>query len=285
MTTGKSWVTAGLVFFGHKDLDIVKISNRVVNGYDNLDQKVTAVRILSDKCALISTPYNVTRISLIEDVPVASLRVPAEFFLAVQIAQEEHTEGGPARDTMLAHALKTLHQYLLPDYIKWIGANAILSSAEFTLATTENTASDMPMGKRSRSAAERRQSLPTIESTHGLLQQRLIARQSGQDLHHRDMGEARSAFLDTCIDTHQAQNNDSETLDTTPQLRLATWAFSYAVILFSLPVGVFLIIINLVKGENLRLSSQAAALTGTFMSLQVFGTTAQAMSVIQSITG
>lgn len=58
---------------------------------------------------------------------------------------------------------------------------------------------------------------------------------------------------------------------------------SFAVACIALPVGIALVIINLVKGENLRLAGQAAALSGLFVSLQANGATAAAAQVFQSV--
>jgi hypothetical protein len=60
---------------------------------------------------------------------------------------------------------------------------------------------------------------------------------------------------------------------------------SIAVALLCLPVGVALAVINLLRGENLRLASQTAALTGTFVTLQATGAVAQATQVIQTVLG
>ena len=60
---------------------------------------------------------------------------------------------------------------------------------------------------------------------------------------------------------------------------------SIAVAVYALPVGLPLLIINLVKGENLHLSSQTAALTGTFIALQSSGSMAQAMGVVDRLLG
>jgi hypothetical protein len=53
--------------------------------------------------------------------------------------------------------------------------------------------------------------------------------------------------------------------------------------LFALPVAVGLAIVNLLRGENLRLASQMTALTGTFMVLSATGQIAQAAGVVQTI--
>ncbi|MBZ0122476.1 MAG: hypothetical protein K8F31_01155, partial [Roseovarius sp.] len=83
----------------------------------------------------------------------------------------------------------------------------------------------------------------------------------------------------------EAQARDLEDIETTAPLRLSAWLISFAVALFALPVGVMLLILNLAKGENLRLASQTAALTGTFIALQSYGTMAHAMNTLQGLIG
>ena len=56
-----------------------------------------------------------------------------------------------------------------------------------------------------------------------------------------------------------------------------------ALLLVALPVGVALLLVNLIKGENLRLSSQTAALTGTFVAFQSVGLTASAVAILQQL--
>ena len=55
--------------------------------------------------------------------------------------------------------------------------------------------------------------------------------------------------------------------------------------LFALPVAAALAIVNLMRGENLRLASQTAAMTGLFLTLQVNGATAQALQAMQDLLG
>jgi hypothetical protein len=55
------------------------------------------------------------------------------------------------------------------------------------------------------------------------------------------------------------------------------------VALLCLPVGITLLLINMLRGENLRLSSQTAALTGTFITLQATGSMAQAADTLQML--
>lgn len=57
------------------------------------------------------------------------------------------------------------------------------------------------------------------------------------------------------------------------RLRLATWMITFSVAIFALPVGAALTVINLFKGEDLRLSAQAMAVTGLIVTEVSFGMT------------
>lgn len=66
-------------------------------------------------------------------------------------------------------------------------------------------------------------------------------------------------------------------------IRLSVWALSLGVALFALPVGALLAVLNLTRGENLRLTSQTAALTGMFVALLACGWAAAALGGVPSI--
>jgi len=55
--------------------------------------------------------------------------------------------------------------------------------------------------------------------------------------------------------------------------------------LFALPVAAALAVINLLRGENMRLASQTAALTGTFVVLTAHGQIAQAAQLLGMLAG
>jgi hypothetical protein len=65
--------------------------------------------------------------------------------------------------------------------------------------------------------------------------------------------------------------------------RLATWAVSLVVSLISLPVGIALMVYNLIRGEDLRLALTALALTGLFAGLAQMGLTAQAVATLSEL--
>lgn len=278
-------MTAGLVFLGFRELDMVEIANRIINSFDMMDDSVTSVRILSDSCATVTTLHYYMRVAIFEDVAVAALDTTAERFLAVQIASGDnhHVAAGPAQDAVLASTLKSLHTFLAPDYVKWVGHDAILSRSEFSAATEEL---DAPLSTHLRNHAKSTKGddyLPPVDETNKMLQQRLASRQAVGDVHFGRASGLAAQFLDPRCDELAEPEEIDDVREETPALRLSAWIISFTVALFALPVGVTLIIINLFKGENLRLNAQAAALTGTFISLQASGATAQALATVQGV--
>ena len=290
MDNEKDWLTSGLVFLGYRDLDIVKIANRVVHSFEGLDEKVTSVRVLSDVCAIVSTCDHLVRLAICEDIEIATLQTPAEFFLAVQIKSNLDETGKPGStpmqiDSVLAHTLTLLHWSLSPDYVKWIGRTAILSSTDFIKATTRpENQENIPLQKDP-AMTSRAKELPEIEETADILQQRLLARQVVADQEHARDSDLRAIFQENYPTETTRVAVVVDAIKHSDLQRLSAWLMAFSVFLFCVPVGIALIIYNLIKGENLRLSSQAAALTGTFVTLNVYGTTAQAMETIQVLVG
>jgi hypothetical protein len=107
---------------------------------------------------------------------------------------------------------------------------------------------------------------------------RLAIEQS--DLH--ELSELRSSFT----------SEEDEALEATgiasPRnsvARMATWFLAITVGVFSLPVAAFLMIYNLFRGEDFRLSAQALSLTGLFTALSARGATADVMQIVTQIVG
>ncbi|WP_319823852.1 hypothetical protein [Thalassovita sp.] len=67
--------------------------------------------------------------------------------------------------------------------------------------------------------------------------------------------------------------------------RMATWFVAITVGIYSLPIAAFLMVYNLFRGEDFRLSAQALSLTGLFTALQANGATAEVISVVSNIIG
>ncbi len=65
--------------------------------------------------------------------------------------------------------------------------------------------------------------------------------------------------------------------------RVATWAISLIVSLISMPIGIALMVYNLLRGEDLRLALTALALTGMFTGMDRFGLIDSAISKLGSL--
>ena len=282
--------SAGLIFQGLRDLDIVKIGNRVRNAFEALEVNVTGVRILSSDRACISSPYHDVTISVLEDQVVDGLAGPAPLMLELTINSNTAENGSfPHQDTVLAHALKSLHWTLSADQVKWVTPGAILSSADFVMATTQPDAPakvaepQVSVARTPGGVIERRYTLPCIDETNDQLQETLTQK-AVLSVESGKQGGLYAAFLSD-IESIGIADPDDEIREKTAALRLSAWMVSFTVLLFALPVGVALLVFNVLKGENLRLSAQAAALTGTFITLDAHGATAETMAVLQGLIG
>jgi len=290
MTTGNAWAKAGLVFSRFRDLDIVEIANLVVGSFEALGHRVTSSHILSDSRALITTQQQELYLSVKDDVDLSALSQPAAAYLALSIANKDEPDGSTfARDSILARILQTLHAELHPDFIKWIDTDVILTSADFARATglaPQNAASGARVVPR---RVRSRKSLPDIDETNELLQQRITDQDPAIFENVSKPDRLRKIFSEDWVDPDilaanaaaEALAREAEDIEKVAPLRLSAWMLSFAVTLFALPVGIMLLVLNLTKGENLRLASQAAALTGTFIAFQTYGTMANAMTTLQ----
>lgn len=284
---------AGLAFLGEKNFDIVKIGNRVCATLDALDEPVTGMRILSDESALVRSQDFDMRINLEADRELPNIAQRATNYLAItlvtrpdQAALDEKT-----RLSVLAHSLKTLDDLLVAEYVQWIDPRAVLTGIDFRMATRvtdesnrmpeEEPMADLSLDTKS-TVMPRRTSLPDIEHTNDILQARLSETEG-----IREIDETES-ILKRVFRTDEHGNPTlaiptEEIREENDRLRLSVWLMTFTLGLFALPVAAALIVINLLRGENLRLTSQTAALTGTFLALQTSGATAQVLSMFQNV--
>ncbi|MEM6499318.1 MAG: hypothetical protein AAF709_21655, partial [Pseudomonadota bacterium] len=138
-------------------------------------------------------------------------------------------------------------------------------------------------------AKQIRKALPDVEATNAILQERISNHDPVIFDDQRSSDHLRRIFSDGWVDpavlaeqeAEMARARDLEDIEVTALRRLAAWIMAIAVAIIALPVGIALFIMHLTKGENLRLSSQAAALTGVFVAFQTLGTTANAMETLE----
>jgi hypothetical protein len=283
-------VTAGLVFLGTRTFDIVRIGNRISMILDWLDEQTTGLRILSDCAATLHSDHFVLRIEIKQDHKLAALDQPAEHFLAMSLSLPD-PEAPPQTQlalAVMAHVLRALHNTLAPDYVQWIHPLALLSHAEFLEAVTFQDDDEAPATQAEvvphPKAMAARSRLPDIELTHQALHARFVS-ESDAAPDDRMAGALRAVFRENIAAADAAIPNPDSIRESTAPLRLSVWIMTITLGLFALPVAAALAIINLVRGENLRLASQTAAMTGLFLTLQVNGATAAALQTMQDLLG
>ena len=303
MTKGSLYTTSGLVFLSMRDIDIVEVGNRVSRAIELLQQRIMQVRITSEARAELRTGTHEIFLSLHSDQPIRGLRVAANVFLAVAVNARapEDADATTKADIIAAYLLRTLNKMLMADFLTWGAERKPIKGRDFMQATSaledpgrliaitaplEQILEPKPRRKKTRQAA----ALQSIEDCRNRLDLELVqasawchAAEDQIGVRHalRDLNEVAEAEAPV----PRAPKDGYDISEATPILRLSAWFMSMAVALLCLPLGCILVIINLLRGENLRLASQAAALTGTFISLQTFGAMAQAAEAVQMVIG
>lgn len=291
MASSTHRITAGLVFLGTRTFDIVRIGNRISMTLDWLDEQTTGLRVISDSEANLHSDHFVLKIEIKQDHKLAALDQAAEHFLALTLSQTD-PEALPDAElalSVVAHVLRSLHASLAPDYVQWVHPLALLSHAEFLEAVTlqdEETTHHAPQAEiiPITQAQAGRDRLPDIESTNQTLQARFVSRQEN-DQDAGVAGALRAVFREPSEQSDTAAPQVDDVRESSEILRLAVWMMTITLALFALPIAASLAVINLLRGENLRLASQTAAMTGLFLTLQVHGATAQALQTVQALLG
>lgn len=294
MTYSTHTVTAGLAFMGTQPLDIIRIGNRAGAMLDWLDQPVLKMCTLSDTEICLQTDGFDLTIQIETDRNLPTLDRRAAQFLSLGLNPVGTDD--PPEDRLLlsvvAHLLRVLHGKLSPDYVQWVHPLALLSHAEFLAAITpQNPASVQPdplhdETPQADAAAPQptRSRLPDIEATNQLLQDRLGRDHAGVTAGAPEpTADLRLVFRDDAQTAPGSGPSDTSIREDSDTLRLAVWMMTITLAIFALPVAASLAVVNLFRGENLRLASQTAALTGLFMSLHVTGATALALQTVQSL--
>ena len=123
---------------------------------------------------------------------------------------------------------------------------------------------------------------PDVDITSRLLEQeydrRNIQAMERADIH--ELSELRTSFRDVQDIAHE---NTGIAAPSNSVARLATWFVAITVGVFSLPLAAFLMVYNLFRGEDFRLSAHALSLTGLFSALSANGATADVVGIISRI--
>lgn len=269
MTKQISRLTAGLVFSSDREIDMTRSARHAAATLDSLGHTPSGLRILPDGTAQIATSRHVMRLrTRPETTPEHASPQPGislELSLTASCAPFGTDPSGLSPDMVVTHVLKALHGLLHADHIRWVGDTRLMSRGDFDLITA-----NLP---RISTTAPRVDPAPD-PGLHPLAKPTAPPEATRQDL--RD-------FL--CrIDAEDNAPQARQVIRPISDLqRLSAWLMTYAVVLLALPVGLALLLITVIKGENPRLASQTAALTGPFIAFQTYGTTAQAMSAVQSL--
>ncbi len=280
------WVSAGLVFLGTRDIDITDCAGRVGRALEQLGHRTNGTRIMPEASARITSCCHTLRISLKRDAPCPGLDTSAPLCMQVAVADmpgSARTDSHDmTRDMLVTHLLKALNADLSADYVRWVGDSRLMTAEDFNLITADLPAPPVVLGGHHHTREQDR-ARAEAPAPAGAAEEPLQVRS--------DTRLGRDAQLDT-LRAFLRQIDAEDARETVPQpdaarpsdlQRLSAWLMSFAVVLLALPVGLGLVLFNLVKGENPRLAYQAAALTGMFIALQSQGNTAKAMTVMVSL--
>ena len=272
-------VQAGLVFLGVRDFDIAAITCGIADTLDRLGTRVDERRCHSDTQAILCAQNLVCRVRIADGRPLPRLDdTPAHI---LELSLDKEANDGASAETVIAYLLTALQAMLLPDYVQWTDPRAVLTRAEFRAAVANTAAMPAPV-RPAITTAHRRKRLPDVETAYAQLR----AKMPGFGLGHVEatrLDALRAAFRDPDPAEAEATTHPDDIREPTAPLRLSVWLMTITLGLFVLPVAIGLAIINLLRGENMRLASQTAALTGTFMVLATHGQIAQAAQLIGAL--
>lgn len=281
-----SRVMAGLIFLGETSIDLLDAVTRTADALTGLGQKIQSLGFLSDQDAGVETGLYRVCLALSENVALPGLEEVADVVLRIDVRHRTASDSdtGPSIEAVLAHVAIDLSDHFRPTHLQWIEADAILSATE--LAGDAETPAK-PASKPKPAAANSLQDYQQMARARAAL---TGAETLDTDLDTRAKDARQPAKVPVCTQDGVIPESLSDTCSQVPKnaeptdrLRLSAWLLSIAVACIALPVGLALVIFNLLKGENLRLSGQAAALSGLFVSLQANGATAQAIQVVQTV--
>ncbi|WP_167853533.1 hypothetical protein [Roseovarius aestuariivivens] len=273
-------LAAGLMFQDRKNISIETALQRVSETLRDLRVEITATSSSSSAQAIVQTDGHLVHLALLADVTLTSQKFYADKILHVCVETRADESAELPSEVLLLEMTTRLYSSFGPDHVMWLDASAILSSEEFAELTGETQTSEETVEQP---LVPKAKTLPGIEDTHTHLQAKFLS----------EAEAAQAAWLDTLY--WQDQEIISEVLIEAPEniepeiedirdsnnsFRMSAWLLSIAVSIFALPVGAALIVINLLKGENLRLVSHCAALVGLFSALNVSGAHADTVEFI-----
>lgn len=278
MTQKNEIITAWLILSKSHIVSVENMLHQISCNSEDLDPGFCQGRVLTDHSACLVTPQNVLWITQgVGKTSDGSAPVPV---LRLVIHPIDLETGLADAGAMLARLICTLPVEL----VQWDGHTVWLPIDGFREAvaagqrphTTRPATGDVPDATRVKSAVGPvvpDRALPGIEDTCD----HLSAHLDGIGMSQRRAGGGAAAQTEI-----HWELPDPDIVYEVPQ-RLTAWAITLTVSVLALPVGAALIVLTLLKGENIRLAAQTAALTGMFIGLESAGATAQTIELITSI--
>ncbi|MGR3548952.1 MAG: hypothetical protein ACU0DX_17605, partial [Roseovarius sp.] len=284
MTDTMQKVQAGLVFLGKKSFDIAAITCGIADALDRLGERVEERRCESDTQATVRARDLVCRVRITEGRPLPRIDTNPAHILELSLGRgtDDEARAQTSSETLIAHLLAGLQATLVPDYVQWTDPRAVLTRAEFRAAVANTAAMPAPVRPAAAATDRRRKRLPDIETAYAQLRAQMPG--FGRDRTEEERLDAlRAAFRDPDPAEADAMSQPDDIREPTAPLRLSVWMLTFAIGLFALPVAAALTVVNLLRGENMRLTSQTVALTGTFLVLATHGQIAQAANLIATL--
>jgi len=291
MSTGTHRYKTGLVFAESHEIDSVAVINRIGMILEARQTRVTGKRVLSDTRAQIDAGN--IEVTLDTDAADASQGDSLRMVVSVTAQDCSSAADDDKALRLLAAVTLDLVQHMMPESLWWLTPTAELSREQFLSAAGPRRPRRVSHSRTRRAAVRPTHAstmayadqhtarvgnapFPSVEDSVEQLDARMARHLSPQDdehcaSHSDEVREEalREVFLSDAADTETRDEDHGEQPN---QLqRLTTWMLAITVGMFSLPVAAALVVINLLRGEDMRLSAQALSLTGLFIALNSSG--------------
>lgn len=285
MTPSERNDTAGLVFLGSRPVDLAEMTQHVAAAIEAAGARVRAMQISKSTEAAVRTRDHDITLTLLRGEGMMGAGDICDTFIRVAVTAPD----APAADTddrgenLLVQVRRALHSVYTADQ-PLPGAAAPKETARASDQppkgqTATAVAVHRPNRKWRMTQADRER--PGAQDGSAEKRERLISGVRHEEKWH--LAPEDQLILRNAL--RAEEDMDPPTEGEVDRVRLSAWLLSIAVGVLCLPVGVSLTIINLMRGESLRLASQTAALTGTFLALNASGATAEAAALLKVLVG
>lgn len=277
--------TAGLVFLGSRPVDLAEMAQHVATAIEAAGARVRAMTISKATEAAVRTCDHDVTLTLLRGEGTMGAGDICDTFIRVAVT----APGSPAEDpdsrgeTLLVQVRRALHSVYTADRTGASGASPKGAAHTSDGPPIRETAAEVAVHRPERKwrISHGGHDRPGAQGGSAEKRERLISGVRHEEKWHQapeDQLVLRNALR--AEDDIEAPSEGE-----VDRVRLSAWFLSIAVAVLCLPLGVALTIINLLRGENLRLASQTAALTGTFLALNASGATAEAAALLRTLVG